>query len=679
VKENGGKARSIDVSVGPSGLARFSFTPSRKATAIAVEADAESESGADDVRSFEFETSTTEATVLLRTDKSLLRVGDSLVVDVLAAGAASDAYLDVTRENQTVAVASVPLEKGTGRYRLDLDASLSGTIAVSAYVLSLRGEYTRDTRVVFVQPAQDLQVDVTLDRAQYKPADKAHVDFQVKGSNGKPAQAALGIHVVDEAVFALSESRPGLLKLFFALEEELLKPSYQIGPLSGQTLGSLILGAEKPQPDAEKDKKVQMDAEAAIAAQGDVEVGRNTVSSFQDQSEKVTAYLAGYGEWLRSALTEEILKYRQCHNDGWNGFGKALDKAIDNVERDAWGRKYTTQKRGQLVTLASAGPDEKFETWDDVEVTVRSDEICPNYRPVKAMMMRGGAGGWDDADMMVEDAAIPMAATGGMDLVREMARNEGGEVEKTETTAKTDKDATGKKGGGDEVRVSKWFPETLFVENCLVNDENGKAGLDIPLADSITTWRMSTVASDKSGNLGGTTSPIVVFQDFFVDIDFPVFLTRNDQIEFPLVVYNYLETEQDVELRVDPEPWFELMGQSNATLKLGPGEVKSVRFPVRVKDVGWHKLTVLGKGSAGFADAVQRTVQVRPDGKEVLRTAGGKFKTSGDETSKDQVTLDFDFPWETIPGSQQMVVQILPGLTSHVVQGMDSMLRLPGG
>jgi hypothetical protein len=41
--------------------------------------------------------------------------------------------------------------------------------------------------------------------------------------------------------------------------------------------------------------------------------------------------------------------------------------------------------------------------------------------------------------------------------------------------------------------------------------------------------------------------------------------------------------------------------------------------------------------------------------------------------------LDLEFPREAIAGSPQVIAQVLPGLTSHVVQGMDSMLRLPGG
>jgi len=172
---------------------------------------------------------------------------------------------------------------------------------------------------------------------------------------------------------------------------------------------------------------------------------------------------------------------------------------------------------------------------------------------------------------------------------------------------------------------------------------------------------------------------MTVFQDFFVDIDFPVFLTRNDRVEFPVIVYNYLEEPQEVAIEVKGGDWFKLQGDTGARVQLAPGQVASVSFPVKVTRVGWHSLTVLGKGSAGFADAVQRTVQVRPDGQEILGSTSGKFKTGGRGKTEDRMSLKLKYPGQTIEGSQQVVVQVLPGLTSHVVQGMESMLKLPGG
>src|SRR5262249_30477999 len=73
--------------------------------------------------------------------------------------------------------------------------------------------------------------------------------------------------------------------------------------------------------------------------------------------------------------------------------------------------------------------------------------------------------------------------------------------------------------------VRSYFPEALYINPEIITDHNGLASISIPLADSITTWRMALVASTQHGVLGSATSSLKVFQDFFVDLDLPVTLT----------------------------------------------------------------------------------------------------------------------------------------------------------
>ncbi len=662
------------VKVGDNGIATFSLVP--KNSSLDIQVAAKALSGHTHSASFHFDAAGADTSVLARTDRAIYKGGETMVVDVLAPGGVSDAFLDVTRDNQTVATATVAMENGKGSYKLDLDQGINGTLVVSAYVLSERGEFTRDSRVVYVESASDLKVDVASDRDQYKPAETALVEFQVTDGNDNPVQAALGIQVVDEAVFALSESKPGLLKLYFALEEELQKASYQIGPLMGQTLGSLIMRASAATDDGEK-HAVQENAAVALAAHGDVAVRITTVSSWTGTREKTVARLNQHFAKMREEMAGELRKSYQCYNQSWQDLHKLYDEVLARQSNDPWGTKFRTKAEHGNLTLTSAGPDALFESWDDVTVTLNQWELCPR---VETTAVRARRGGWD---MDFAEGAVPMAAgdAGGMmKLAAEKPMDELREQDRADDGSKADGKAGGGEGGGEKVRVRSWFPETLFVEPSLITDENGRAAVEIPLADSITSWRMSTLASDMSGRLGGSADPMVVFQDFFVDIDFPVFLTRNDEVQFPIAIYNYLEEEQEITLEVQEEDWMELLGEGKKTLRLGPGEVAGASFPVRVKKVGWHSLTVHGRGSRGVADAIRRTVQVRSDGKEILSSASGKFSTEKDDgAAKDRVEVKLDYPKSTIDGSANLVVQVLPGLASHVVQGMDSMLRLPGG
>src|SRR6202043_528060 len=85
-----------------------------------------------------------------------------------------------------------------------------------------------DHRLIFVQPADELKIETSADSSSYKPGDEARVRFRVTNSRGEGVSAALGLQVVDEAVFALAEKQPGFAKVFFYLEQEVMKPRYEI-------------------------------------------------------------------------------------------------------------------------------------------------------------------------------------------------------------------------------------------------------------------------------------------------------------------------------------------------------------------------------------------------------------------------------------------------------------------
>ena len=87
--------------------------------------------------------------------------------------------------------------------------------------------------------------------------------------------------------------------------------------------------------------------------------------------------------------------------------------------------------------------------------------------------------------------------------------------------------------GGGSVRVRQNFPETLLWRPELITDDQGHARLDVDLADSITTWRVSASAVSADGQPGRRQAAIRVFQPFFVDLDLPSALTRGDESASP--------------------------------------------------------------------------------------------------------------------------------------------------
>jgi hypothetical protein len=256
--------------------------------------------------------------------------------------------------------------------------------------------------------------------------------------------------------------------------------------------------------------------------------------------------------------------------------------------------------------------------------------------------------GWNaDGIVMVEEAAVMP------------------EAESKEAPAADEQQAA-----GEAPRLRQWFPETLYWAPDVQTDEAGHAALEIPMADSITTWRLTALASSQDGRLGFVTHGLRVFQDFFVDIDLPVSLTQGDEISIPVGVFNYLPEEQEVRLVVEQEDWFELMGPAEQTLTIGSNDIEVVYFPIRVTQFGLQGFQVTAWGEM-MSDAVRREVDVVPNGKEIRLTESDWLRGSCE--------VALDIPEEAVPGTSRVEVKIYPGVLAQVVEGLEKILRLPHG
>lgn len=224
--------------------------------------------------------------------------------------------------------------------------------------------------------------------------------------------------------------------------------------------------------------------------------------------------------------------------------------------------------------------------------------------------------------------------------------------------------------GAEAPRLRQYFPETLYWAPEVVTDGNGFVSLEIPMADSITTWRLTALASSQEGRLGFTTRGVRVFQDFFVDIDLPVSLTQDDEISIPVGVFNYLPEAQEVRLVVEQEDWFELLGEPEQVLTIESNDIDVVYFPIRVLEFGRQGFQVTAWGER-MSDAIRREVTVLPDGKESRLTESDWLRESKE--------VEIEIPSEAVPGTPYVEVKVYPGVMAQVVEGLENILRLPHG
>jgi uncharacterized protein YfaS (alpha-2-macroglobulin family) len=224
------------------------------------------------------------------------------------------------------------------------------------------------------------------------------------------------------------------------------------------------------------------------------------------------------------------------------------------------------------------------------------------------------------------------------------------------------------------VHVRSYFPEALYINPEIITDRNGNASISIPLADNITTWRMAMLASTQHGALGSATSSLKVFQDFFVDLDLPVTLTQGDQVSIPVAIYNYSEAKGDVHLQLNSGDWFSLVDDTaQKSVSVDAGHVGGSQFTLEARRIGKFKLTVSAQlsGTSKRADVVVREIEVVPNGREQSMVFNGQLESA--------VSNNLEFPPSSIPDASKILVRLYPGPLSQIMEGMDSLLRMPGG
>jgi hypothetical protein len=220
-------------------------------------------------------------------------------------------------------------------------------------------------------------------------------------------------------------------------------------------------------------------------------------------------------------------------------------------------------------------------------------------------------------------------------------------------------------------RVREYFPETLLWQPQLTTDKKGRAQLDFKLADNITTWRMSVIGSTEDGEIGTAETEIRAFQPFFAELDPPRILTEGDRISLPVVLRNYLDKKQSVDLTLKPETWFKILETNQKHSEVPAGDSRNEVFNLQtiasIKD-GKQHITALG---SDFSDAIEKPVTVHPDGEERAEAVSNLLDSSA--------TLAINLPVNTISNSAHIEAKIYPNLMTHVWESVEAIMKRPYG
>ena len=764
---------------GKYGLAEIRIKPASGNTNLNITArDAR---GRTATKNISLQSETTARQVLLRPDRATYRVGETMKLDAFVSGGVGTVFLDIIKEKQTLSTRAEDAKDGKATLSIDATPEMVGTLQLHAYHVERDGTIVRDTRIVVVEQASELNIAVKPDRDVYKPGESSKITFNVTDASGKGVQSALGVTAVDESVFALAEQDPGFAKLYFLLQKELLEPKYQV---KGFTLPEVVAPKATPAPVEVRSAQSQSaNAAWALATPFDFVLRANSQSEKRDAATKAQAvgfnnlavgiagllslipvFLAGLA--VAGLATKKILgRALALWIGGILGYCIASPFFIGGIaivgaimiqlklgvilvalallavlacfgivavfavtKRDLWLQAalillaayfvffgvfaYIVPKAAQFgewlafaviltylgalaaLVLIAIGLIVQKENTPGLAMLLLVLLFIPATLLLAMMPSTGpflramGSPGLYIPPAWLTGcapAATPFPGQSDSNAFKNLERGLGGlgtapqqpvmlgaptaapaATRVPQPGAPQEAPAT----GAEQPRLRQYFPETMYVNPQVITDEKGSATIDIPLADSITTWRLAATASSQRGELGTTSAGLRVFQDFFVDLDLPVALTQNDEISIPVAVYNYLTTAQKVKLQIEKQPWFVLQDDAEKTLSIASNEIDVVYFRIKAQNFGMQKIKVTALGEK-MSDAIQREIRVYPDGKA--------FETTASNWLKNDTTQVVEIPAQAIAGATRLEVKIYPGIMSQVMNGLENLLKVPYG
>lgn len=669
---------ALIVRTAENGIGRFVYAPKGPFTFQVRVEDAEGRRASRDVAV------QPRGGAVLTTDKAFYRPGETVKVELQSASGAAE--LEARSEGRLIARAPfLAMAAGKSGASLAIPPRFVGTLELGL-PQNLYAVPVSPHRIVVAEPS-GLTVKMTTDKPTYRPGEPATLRFTVTDSQGKPKVAALGLSIVDESLFALTSSQPALVRAFFLVERALLAPRFgvSVGELVAsnswtgeqQVAGRLLLSLAAPQNLRSGVLRFSESTVAPKLVQRKLEQDRWALSSVFVALGAGLLFLLVFVATLSARLSPTVgalvlaaaLLGAGFLRLPWQVqiFGGGLIALAATVAAT----RRTSQAPFVLFLIPAMAVVVSLATWSPRPFSA----LTPGFQPVPVVTsVTPAAPSPKDTSGVYAKAEKKVQGSGALKAMAKLApmadKASIGDLGSAGLSLAPTPPAAPDEPPRREVRVRQHFPETLYVNPQLVADEQGVAELTVPLADSITAWRVSALAS-SDGKLGTMDAPLKVFQDFFVDLDVPVALVRGDEATVPIALYNYLETAQDVRLEVERQPWFELVGEAPTKVSLAASGVEGRELRIRVLQAGEHKLTVRADGLKE-SDVVARELLVTEAGREDQVTVSGTV-TPGTAT---KVALEVP---EAAVGATRVLVKLFPTLAATALDGIEGTLAQPTG
>jgi len=236
-----------------------------------------------------------------------------------------------------------------------------------------------------------------------------------------------------------------------------------------------------------------------------------------------------------------------------------------------------------------------------------------------------------------------------------------------------------KRDGQARPQVRKEFPDAIYWAAAVTSDARGRATVQVPYPDALTTWRLTARAVTADTRVGSALARTTTTKDLILRVVTPRFLTEGDTLELPVIVHNYLPDGQAVS--VDGEVRGLDVAQGGGavpgvvppqTLTVPSGGEGALTWTLKAPAVG--RAVVRGAAvAADDSDAVELPFPVLPFGLKRELGRAASFTAPGEQAA------ELEIPATSNPQARSIRVQVAPSLAGPVLGALDYLTSYPYG
>ena len=594
---------------------------------------------------------------VLRIPQDVFRAGEPLRVGVTGVGGAPYRVSVAQRE---VEVASGIAGEPDGTLALD-PREASGVLTVT--VFDRRGTPLAE-RLVYRQPAQQLQVRLSADRKSYVPGGGAQLTVRTT-QNGKPVSAVVALSVIDDSVLQLVDRReqPPSLPVMVLLEPEVkeladaqiyLDEQNPKAPLAVD----LLLGTQGWR------RFAMLDAERFVQEEHD-DALRVLARRFPAPVPALQALQALSG--LKQQVPGLVMPPQPAPLPGRPGMKKSAAPQPPPPPRMAQPpQAFQAAPAPKPPPPPPAPPPRMPQPSQAPRAEKKAEAFPPKRQPDVIFPMPFGiaqdgrpAGGMADRQRRRDDGPrmnppmqprpMPPPAPAYVRVYAHSVRPNREPEERTD------------------------FAETLYWSAGIRTDpQTGEAKVSFGLSDAVTAFRASAGAFSSTGALGSSELLIRSVEPFYLEPKLPLEVTAGDVVRLPVSLVN--GTDQALgaaRVQILTSRTLDALGFDGIQLGAS-GRVRRL-IDVQVGNGnGTAKLTLDAKAGQ-FVDRVERTLEVRPAGFPV------EIARSGVLAPQQPAKVEIAIPPGVVPESITTLASVSPTPVANLTQALTRLIQEPSG